>query len=170
MKAKIHYRGERRTKDVKGIQPARATLASEGEDDDGVTVFARRNFCLREQSRFEIVSIDVEFTRFDLFRGRAVEAQFAHAEAALGAYRWPEYAAGHGTRCIQIASAGLPIENRTRFVIGIVLECPALLGEYSRGCVSRKAGAQTTDCSMGPLPHASRPQGIMLFQLGQTFL
>ena len=82
-----------------------------------------------------------ELARGDLFRGCAVEAKFANAEAALGAYRWPEYAAGHRTGCVQIAPASLRIKHRARLVVGKIFEILATPGEYSCGSVSRKASA-----------------------------
>ena len=98
------------------------------------------------------------------------KTQFTNAEAALGAYRWPEYAAGHRARCVQIATACLRIKYRTRFVVGIVFEIIAAFGEYSRGRVTWKAGPQTADRGTSTPAHPLRPLGIMLFQFGQTFL
>jgi hypothetical protein len=111
----------------------------------------------------------VEFARGNLFRGCTVEAEFTDAQAAIGAYRRPEYAAGHRTRCIQIASASLRIKHRARFVIGIIFEILATLGEYSCGRTSRKTSAQTADRSTDAPAHPFRPLGIMLLQFDQTF-
>jgi len=142
----------------------------EGKGNDGVTALTRSTFHTREQLCFEIVGVRVELACGDLLRGCAVEAKFANAEAALGAYRWSEYAAGHRTRCVQIASASLRIKHRARFVIGIICEILATLSEYSCGRASRKASAQTADSSTDAPAHPLRPLGIMLLQFGQTFL
>jgi hypothetical protein len=115
-------------------------LALECKGDDGVAVFAGSSFHPRYQVCLEIIGFRAKFARGDLLLRSSMEAKLADAEAAFGTHWWTKYTAGHRTRCVQLASAGLRIEHWARFVIPKFLEILVPLGENSYGSISRKIG------------------------------
>jgi len=145
-------------------------LAPEGKGNDGVSAFTRSSLEPGEEFGFEVVGVRVEFAGGDLIGRCSLEAKVTDAEAALGAYGWPEYAAGHRTGCVQITSASLWIKRRARLVVGIVFELLAARGENSGGRVAWKISTQAADCGAGAPAHPPGPLGLMLLQVGETFL
>jgi hypothetical protein len=128
--------------------------AGEGEGDDGVAGAGGVLFGFRGDAGFEVFDVEVDFAGGDLFFGCAVEAEFADAESGVagiifGTKRGTKYAAGHGTRGVEVAESGGGIEDGTGLVVGEAFELAGAsfvdeAGVRIAGKIGRETGGRLT--------------------------
>jgi hypothetical protein len=116
----------------------------------------------------------MELAGGDLLPGCALIAKLANPDSLLGSHRRSEYAAGHGTRRVEIASTGFRIKHGTRFVVRVIFEgwvIEAVGGPVkdSRGNISGKIRTQAADRIASPCAHAFRTIRITLIKFRHAF-